>query len=77
MSVQELIDELMKVEDKSKELDNPYPFFVGGIFFILGIILALGSIVLCIFTENAIFFGIYMLGVLFIFLGIVIASLGV
>lgn len=77
MTVQELIDELMKVEDKSKELDSPKPFIIGAILFILGIIAALGSMALYIFTENIIFFGVLMLGILFIFLGIVIASLGV
>lgn len=77
MTVQELIDELMKVEDKSKELDSPKPFIIGAILFILGIIAALGSMALYIFTENIIFFGVFMLGILFIFLGIVIASLGV
>ena len=77
MTVQELINELMKVEDKSKELDSPKPFIIGAILFILGIIAALGSMALYIFTENIIFFGVFMLGILFIFLGIVIASLGV
>lgn len=77
MTVQELIDELMKVEDKSKELNSPKPFIIGAILFILGIIAALGSMALYIFTENIIFFGVLMLGILFIFLGIVIASLGV
>ena len=77
MTVQELIDELQKVEDKSKELNSPKPFIIGAILFILGIIAALGSMALYIFTENAIFFGVFMLGILFIFLGIVIASLGV
>ena len=77
MTVQELIGELMKVEDKSKELDSPKPFIIGAILFILGIIAALGSMALYIFTENIIFFGVFMLGILFIFLGIVIASLGV
>lgn len=77
MTVQELIDELMKVEDKSKELDSPYTFIIGFILFILGIIAALGSIALYVFTENIIFFGVSMLGLLFIFLGIAIASLNV
>lgn len=77
MTVQELIDELLKVEDKSKELDSPKPFIIGAILFILGIIAALGSMALYIFTENIIFFGVFMLGILFIFLGIVIASLDV
>ena len=77
MTVQELIDELMKVEDKSKELDSPKPFIIGAILFILGIIAALGSMALYIFAENIIFFGVFMLGILFIFLGIVIASLGI
>jgi len=77
MTVQELIDELMKVEDKSKELDSPKTFIIGAILFILGIIAALGSMALYIFTENIIFFGVLMLGILFIFLGIVIASLDV
>lgn len=35
MTVQDLIDELMKVEDKSKELNSPKPFIIGAILFIL------------------------------------------
>lgn len=36
MTVQEYINELEKIEDKSKELDSPLPSIIGTILYILG-----------------------------------------
>lgn len=76
MTVQEYINELEKIEDKSKELDSPLPSIIGTVLYILGIILVLGGMMWYAFL-NSIIFGIAMLGMLLLFLGIIIKSLSI